>query len=173
MADIAHLADLVKSLIDEVKTLRVENKQLHEEVKSIREEMKPRQRTGVTRQQTVRVQCSAIAASSGNRCKCRAKEGKSVCEKHDKPQPSTSTESSSPKKNPKLKKAPKKTKKVAPMHNHPIGEPPAEGSTCQLCERHGDIFDPTIADADFEVVPENGMSIEDRLRYMLENEDDI
>jgi regulator of replication initiation timing len=167
MADIVHLTDLVKSLIDEVKTLRVENKQLYEEVKSIREEIKPKRRSVSVE----KVQCGAIAASSGNRCKCRAKEGKTVCEKHDKPQSSTSNVQPSTK-IPKVKKVSKKTKKQIPMHNHPIGEPPSEGVTCELCERHGDIFDPGVADTEFEVVPENGLSIEERLRNMLENEDD-
>jgi len=167
MADIVHLTDLVKSLIDEVKTLRVENKQLYEEVKAIREEIKPKRRSVTTE----KVQCAAIAASSGNRCKCRVKEGKTVCEKHDKPPPSTS-DVQPPKKIPKVKKVTKKAKRPTPMHNHPIGEPPSEGVTCELCEAHGDIFDPGVADTEFEVVPENGLSIEERLRNMLENEDD-
>ena len=173
MADIVHLTDLVKSLLEEVKTLRVENKQLHDEVKSIREEMKPKKRCSTKPPPEPRVQCTAIAASSGLRCKCKAKNGKTVCEKHDKPSPpqQASTSSAGPstqKKKPRVKKSAKK--KEAPVHNHPIGEPPSEGVVCQLCENHGDIFDPGAADADFEICPENGQSIEERLRIMLENE---
>ena len=173
MADIAHLTDLVKSLIEEMKTLRVENQQLHEEVKCIREEMKPKKRSAPKPPTEPRVQCSAIAASSGNRCKCRAKEGKDVCEKHDKPTPpqQASTSEAGPstqKKKLRVKKDSKK--KEVPVHNHPIGESPREGAVCELCENHGDIFDPHTADADFEVCPENGQSIEERLRIMLENE---
>ena len=173
MADIAHLTDLVKSLLEEVKELRVENKQLHDEVKSIREEMKPKKRCSTKPPPEPRVQCTAIAASSGLRCKCKAKFGKTVCEKHDKPSPpqQASTSSAGPstqKKKPRVKKNVKK--KEAPVHNHPIGEPPSEGVVCELCENHGDIFDPSTTDADFEVCLENGQSIEERLRIMLENE---
>ena len=175
MADILYLTDLVKSLLEEVKTLRVENKQLHDEVKSIREEIKPNKRCNTKPPPTPRTQCTAIAASSGLRCKCKAKIGKTVCEKHDKPPPpqqasTSSAGTSTQKKKPRVKKSAKKKKKEVPVHNHPIGEPPKEGTVCQLCENHGDIFDPGTADADFEICLENGQSIEERLRIMLENE---
>lgn len=166
MADIAHLTDLVKSLIEEVKTLRVENQQLHEEVKCIRQEMKPKKRTSPKPPTEPKVQCSAIAATSGNRCKRCTLEGKNVCAMHDKP--STSNPQPTTMRKPKVKKT--KQKKPVPVHNHPIGESPREGAVCELCENHGDIFDPHTADADFEVCPENGQSIEERLRIMLENE---
>jgi hypothetical protein len=168
----ADITDLIKSLIEEVKTLRVENKQLHEEVKCIREEMKTKKRMPKAPVEP-RVQCNAVAASSGNRCKCRAKPGKDVCEKHDKPPPvqqASTSENEVParKKKPRVKKDIKK--KEVPVHNHPIGESPTEGVVCELCENHGDIFDPDTADADFEVCEENGQSIEERLRIMLESE---
>jgi len=166
MSDIVHLTDLVKSLLDEVKTLRVENKQLHDEVKAIREEIKPKKRCSTKPPDKPKVQCSAIAATSGLRCKRCALDGKTVCAMHDKP--STSNTQPAPKRKPKVKKT--KQKKPIPTHNHPIGEPPREGTVCELCESHGDIFDPGTADADFEVCPENGQSIEERLRIMLENE---
>jgi hypothetical protein len=179
MAEIVYLTDLVKTLIDEVKTLRAENVQLHEKIDLIREEMKPKKRTTQKAPGVPKVRCSAIAASSGNRCKCRAKEGKDVCDKHEKQrqkqqsqQASTSspqvTGSPTPKKKPRLKKD--ANKKIAPIHNHPIGEPPRDGVICELCENHGDIFDPNVADPEFEILPENGQSIEERLRIMLENE---
>ena len=161
-----HLLDIIKSLLEEVKELRVENKQLHDEVKSIREEMKPKKRCSTKPPPEPKVQCSAIAATSGLRCKRCALDGKTVCAMHDKP--STSNTQPAPKRKPKVKKT--KQKKPIPTHNHPIGEPPREGTVCELCESHGDIFDPGTADADFEVCPENGQSIEERLRIMLENE---
>ena len=170
-----HLLDIIKSLLEEVKELRVENKQLHDEVKAIREEIKPKKRCSTKPPSEPRVQCTAIAASSGLRCKCKAKIGKTVCEKHDKPPPppqqayTSGAGPSTQKKKPRVKKSAKKKKEV-PVHNHPIGEPPKEGTVCQLCENHGDIFDPGTADADFEICPENGQSIEERLRIMLENE---
>lgn len=179
MAEIAYLTDLVKILADEIKILRADNVQLHEKVDLLLEELKPKKRGTPKAPVVPKVQCSAIAASSGNRCKCRAKEGKDVCEKHEKQrqkqqsqQTSTSspqvTGSPTPKKKPRLKKD--GNKKVTPVHNHPIGEPPRDGVICELCENHGDIFDPNIADPEFEILPENGQSIEERLRIMLENE---
>lgn len=173
MAEIAYLTDLVKTLIDEVKILRADNVQLHEKIDLMRVEMRPKKRETPKVPVVPRVQCTAIAASSGNRCKCRAKEGKDVCEKHDKKRQVEATTSSEPmpsvpKKKSRVKKA--VVKKVVPVHNHPIGEPPGEDVVCELCENHGDIFDPDIADAEFEILPENGQSIEERLRIMLENE---
>lgn len=172
MSDITHLTDLVKSLIEEVKTLRIENQQLHEEVKCIREELKTKKRVASKSIDEPKIQCSAIAASSGDRCKCRAKDGKDVCEKHDKQTlQSTSTSragASGSKKKPRVKSDAKK--KQVPMHNHPIGETPPDGVVCELCEKHGDIFDPNVTEVDFEIIPENGLSIEERLRRMLESE---
>lgn len=172
MSDITHLTNLVKSLIEEVKSLRIENQQLHEEVKCIREDLKTKKRVTTKNTDAPKIQCSAIAASSGNRCKCRAKDGKDVCEKHDRPlsQPTSVSQAgpSAPKKKPRTKSDAKK--KQVPMHNHPIGETPPDGVMCELCERHGDIFDPNVTEVDFEIVPENGLSIEERLRRMLENE---
>lgn len=168
MADITHLTDLVKSLIEEVKTLRVENKQLHEEVKCIREEMKTKKRSTPKPTTKPKVQCSATAATSGNRCKRCALDGKDVCAMHDRPTSSNTVREPKPNRKPKVKKV--KQKKLVPEHNHPIGESPIEGVVCELCENHGDIFDPDTADADFEVCEENGQSIEERLRIMLESE---
>ena len=62
----------------------------------------------------------------------------------------------------------KKKKKEVPLHNHKPGELPTE--TCELCETHGDILDPDMPDAEFEVVPVNGQTLEERLRIMLESE---
>jgi len=195
MAEIAYLTDLVKLLFDEVKTcnakidlmgeemkeVRAENVKLHEKIDLMRDEMKPKKRGSPKTPVVPKVQCSAIAASSGNRCKCRAKDGKDVCEKHDKQrqkqqvqQASTSSSSSNaepsvPKKKPRVKKD--ASKKVTPVHNHPIGEPQLDGVICELCENHGDIFDPGVADVDFEILPENDQYIEERLRIMLENEE--
>ena len=197
MAEIAYLTDLVKLFFDEFKTLRADNVKLHEkndlmyeELKTLRadnaklhekidlmhEELKPKKRGTPKAPVVPKVQCIAIAASSGNRCKCRAKEGKDVCEKHEKQrqkqqsqQVSTSspqvTGSLVPKKKPRLKKD--GNKKITPVHNHPIGEPPRDGVICDLCENHGDIFDPNIADPEFEILPENGQSIEERYLKLL------
>jgi hypothetical protein len=69
-----------------------------------------------------------------------------------------------------VKKRPvlKKKKKYVPVHNHKPGETPTE--TCELCETHGDIFDPDMPDTEFEESQDNDMSIEEKLRKMLDEE---
>jgi hypothetical protein len=172
MADILYLTDLVKTLIDEVKILRVENRQLHEEVKTIREEITPKKRMPKQKVPIEKCICKTI---KGTPCKNGRLPGRDMCAKHvgmtdesvAAPIPSTSAVAH---KKPKVKKV--TTKKVIPVHNHPIGEPPRDGVICELCETHGDLLDPDMPDADFEVVPVNGQSLEERLRIMLESEGD-
>ena len=173
MADIAQLTELVKTLINEVKTLRDENRELHEKIDSLRDDMK----TKTTRVPKTSQPCRKCTSSTqkGTPCKNNCLPGKDVCAKHEQrpvsqgPGPSTSSgESSTTTKKPRVKKP--VVKKSVPSHNHPIGQPPMEGVICELCETHGDILDPEMPDAEFEVVPVNGQSLEERLRIMLENE---
>jgi hypothetical protein len=64
----------------------------------------------------------------------------------------------------------KKKKKEVPLHNHKPGELPTE--TCELCETHGDIFDPGMPDSEFEESQDDGdISIEEKLRKMLDEEE--
>jgi len=167
MAEIAYLTDLVKTLIDEVKTLRVENQQLHEEVKSIREEIKPRKRVAKPKEPTEKCVCKTI---KGTPCKNSRLPGKDVCAKHINTKEPVASTSTAPPPQKKMRTKKPVVKKVVPVHNHPIGQPPEEGVICELCETHGDLLDPDMPDAEFEVVPENGQSLEERLRIMLENE---
>jgi hypothetical protein len=63
----------------------------------------------------------------------------------------------------------KKKKKNPPTHNHAIGEAPP-GGFCKLCETHGDIFDPETPDLEFEDVAVGDKYLEERLRAMLESD---
>ena len=64
----------------------------------------------------------------------------------------------------------KKKKKEVPLHNHKPGELPTE--TCELCETHGDIFDPDMPNSEFEESQDDGdISIEEKLRKMLDEEE--
>jgi regulator of replication initiation timing len=166
MSDITYLTDLVKTLLDEVKTLRVENNQLREEFKTFCEETRPKRRVIKSKDPIEKCSCKTI---KGTPCKNSRLEGKAVCAKHEK-----QMETHAPGKEPLVSKKPRVkkpiVKKVVPMHNHPIGESPRDGLICELCETHGDILDPDMPDAEFEVVPVNGQSLEERLRIMLESE---
>ena len=68
----------------------------------------------------------------GNPCKRKVLPDCTYCERHDPALPP--------------KQAPKKQKnKVAPQHNHGIGEVPVV--PCGLCGTHGDLFDPGVTEA--------------------------
>lgn len=149
-------SELIQSLVDEVKELR-------NEINDLKTKKKISPKTPVEK-----VRCSG-KTMKGAQCKNSCLDGKTVCAKHEKcnhtdDEPSTS---SKPVKKPKIKK--KAEKKELPLHNHGVNEPPKDGY-CQLCDTHGDIFDPETPDADFEDIPVNGQSLEDRLRAMLESE---
>ena len=45
---------------------------------------------------------------------------------------------------PKVQRTTKKLKKVQPEHTHD------GGGVCMLCETHGDVWDATLVDAEFE-----------------------
>ena len=154
-----HQTDILKSLIDEVKTLRCEVKQQPD----------PKQKKQTKKPKEPKKQCCAVTAS-GARCKNSAFPGCETCKKHVNytAQPTASTSKSKP----KVKKPPLKSKKKThPTHNHGVGEEPPDGF-CELCETHGDIFDPETPDLDFEDVAIGDKYLEERLRAMLELESD-
>lgn len=64
----------------------------------------------------------------GNACKKKCVDGETWCEAHD----------------PELPQKEKKTKKkkIAPEHNHSVGVEPLV--PCELCQTHGDMFDPNV-----------------------------
>lgn len=63
----------------------------------------------------------------------------------------------------------KKKKADAPKHSHPAEE---VDPTCGLCEDQGNVVEPELTKAEFEAVEEEGQSIQDRLRAILENADE-
>lgn len=76
----------------------------------------------------VKVNCTGMNMR-GNPCKRKCLEGMTYCDKHDPNLPVK-----------QIKK--KDKKKQPPQHNHGIGEKPVV--PCQLCETHGDMFDPAV-----------------------------
>jgi len=146
--------EMLHDLADEVKTLRAEvGGQKKQTKKSKKVEERPR--------------CCATTAK-GEQCKNSAFPGTDTCKKHvnytARPAASTS------KTKPIVKKPPlKKKKKNPPTHNHAIGEAPP-GGFCKLCETHGDIFDPETPDLEFEDVAVGDKYLEERLRAMLESD---
>jgi len=70
----------------------------------------------------------------GNPCKEKCLEGQGFCARHD---PEVT-------KAPSTKKA-AKAKRPAPVHTHALGVEPLV--PCELCETHGDIFDPRVTGA--------------------------
>ena len=62
-------------------------------------------------------------------------------------------------------KVPKKVRKEVPTHTHPPAETDPQ---CVLCEDQGNVVVPELTNADFEAVEEEGSSIQDRLRAILD-----
>tara|TARA_B100001175_G_scaffold190895_1_gene161873 strand:+ start:3314 stop:4075 length:762 start_codon:yes stop_codon:yes gene_type:complete len=107
-----------------------------------------------------KIQCSAMTAK-GSKCTKPCVPGEEYCTLHMKMRNKSPVE-------PKKKRPVIKKKKEIPMHNHKPGELPTE--MCELCETHGDIFDPDMPNNEFEESQDNDTSIEDKLRKLLEEE---
>ena len=111
-----------------------------------------------------KIECSAMTAK-GHKCTKPCVPGETYCTLHTKMNNKPPVEPK--KKRPILKKK----KKEVPLHNHKPGELPTE--TCELCETHGDIFDPGMPDSEFEESQDDGdISIEEKLRKMLDEEEE-
>jgi hypothetical protein len=82
--------------------------------------------------------CEGVTGK-GTQCRNRASPGSCYCRMH-------TGERRVAKRAPKKEtKTQKKVKKVQPEHTHDGGE-----GVCMLCETHGDVWDPTLVDAEFE-----------------------
>lgn len=92
---------------------------------------KPRKEKPPPKVKPVRQHCTGLNLR-GNPCKRKCLPGETYCERHDPKAP--------PK--PPVKK---QKNKVAPRHNHGIGEVPVV--PCGLCGTHGDLFDPGVTEA--------------------------
>jgi len=167
---------LLQTLVEKVTKIEEENKCLREKMDSVietntllrekieaMEKPKPK-KTVVPVTKEPKVVCSMMTAK-GNQCTKPCIQGETCCTLHMKMRDKKSNTEQTVKKRPVLKKK----KKDVPVHNHKPGETPIE--TCELCETHGDIFDPDMPDTEFEESQDNDMSIEEKLRKMLDEEE--
>ena len=67
------------------------------------------------------------------------------------------------------RRKPAKKKIPPPVHNHEPGE---SSQDCELCATHGDILDPDMPDEEFMGVDVDGMTLEDRLRMVIQEEEE-
>jgi len=85
--------------------------------------------------------CEGLTAK-GTPCKNKARPGGCLCHIHLRKKEKEESGAPAPRKA-------KKTKKVEPRHNHPVGEEPEE--PCDVCESHGDVAVGEDDEASFEV----------------------
>jgi hypothetical protein len=170
---------LLQTLIEKVSKVEEENKYLREKMEMVHElvntnkvliekietleKPKPITKKPSKVPKEPKVVCSMTTAK-GNQCTKPCIQGETCCTLHMKMRDKKSNTEQPVKKRPVLKKK----KKEVPVHNHKPGETPTE--TCELCETHGDIFDPDMPETEFEESQDNDMSIEEKLRKMLEEE---
>ena len=172
---------LLQTLVEKVTKIEEENKCLREKMDSVietntllREKIehleKPKPITKKLSKvpKEPKIECSAMTAK-GHKCTKPCTPGETYCTLHIKmheKQKCLPVPTEPKKKRPILKKK----KKEVPLHNHKPGELPTE--TCELCETHGDIFDPDMPNSEFEESQDDGdISIEEKLRKMLDEED--
>lgn len=130
-----------------------------------------------------RVQCKCLT-KKGDQCKKYCIPEHDTCKQHanmevsskpvPKDEPETPTPTPTPTTQPvvivkKRRKTPKPVKVKPPLHNHEPGETPTE--PCELCISHGDILDPEMPDHEYKCLDVNGLSLEERLRIVVENEE--
>lgn len=156
---IAQLIDLVKSLHEKVDILSEENKELRRIIEKCPEQQIPVPVLPPKRVQSEKEQCCGMTAK-GTRCKNKVVENEK-CKMHLNQDTRQVV--------PKVKKV-KKTKPVAPMHNHAPG---VFGEYCQLCETHGDIIDPRLPDRQFEIISTGTtQEMEMEMEPIIEEEDE-
>ena len=132
-----------------------------------------------------RVRCKCLT-KKGDQCKKYCIPDHDTCKQHanmevsSKPVPKDEPETPIPTPTPtpttqpvvivkKRRKTPKPVKVKPPLHNHEPGETPTE--PCELCISHGDILDPEMPDHEYKCLDVNGLSLEERLRIVVENEE--
>tara|TARA_Y200000002_G_scaffold301431_1_gene256617 strand:+ start:1608 stop:2537 length:930 start_codon:yes stop_codon:yes gene_type:complete len=174
-----------------------QNKNFHEReqtcvnmVKSMMEKMdtfeKPRVKKPVNTEP--RRQCKCFT-KKGIQCKKYCIDGSDMCKQHTNislTNGDTSNESEPPcdtsetdireesentvvkKPDGRKRRKPAKKKIPPPVHNHEPGE---SSQDCELCTTHGDILDPDMPDEEFTGVDVDGMTLEDRLRMVIQEEE--
>ena len=172
---------LLQTLVEKVTKIEEENRCLREKMDSVietntllrekiehMEKPKPITKKPSKVPKEPKIECSAMTAK-GHKCTKPCVPGETCCTLHIKmheKQKCIPVPTEPKKKRPILKKK----KKEVPLHNHKPGELPTE--TCELCETHGDIFDPDMPDSEFEESQDDGdISIEEKLRKMLDEEE--
>lgn len=168
---------LLQTLVEKVTKIEEDNKCLREKMDSVietntflREKIEHMEKVvpehgkkKVKVPKEPKIECSAMTAK-GHKCTKPCVPGETCCTLHMKMNNKPPVEPK--KKRPILKKK----KKEVPLHNHKPGELPTE--TCELCETHGDIFDPDMPNSEFEESQDDGdISIEEKLRKMLDEEE--
>jgi len=183
----ASMSLTIEQLTEKVEILTESNKILTDKIESMGSKPKPKA-------SKTRVQCTFMT-KKGNQCKKYCIDGCNTCKQHAnmsqekastdtdtvcppciEPQSSQNTETntSDDKVIPKpivRKKRPivKKKKDPPPKHNHAPGEIPKD--PCSLCISHGDVLDPDMPDAKFKGAPIAEMSLEERLRLAIEEDE--
>jgi len=172
---------LLQTLVEKVTKIEEENRCLREKMDSVietntllrekidhLEKPKPITKKPSKVPKEPKIECSAMTAK-GHKCTKPCVPGETCCTLHIKmheKQKCIPVPTEPKKKRPILKKK----KKEVPLHNHKPGELPTE--TCELCETHGDIFDPDMPNSEFEESQDDGdISIEEKLRKMLDEEE--
>jgi len=172
---------LLQTLVEKVTKIEEENKCLREKMDSVietntllrdkiehMEKPKPIAKKSSKVPKEPKIECSAMTAK-GHKCTKPCTPGEKYCTLHIKmheKQKCLPVPTEPKKKRPILKKK----KKEVPVHNHKPGELPTE--TCELCETHGDIFDPDMPDSDLRISDDGDISIEEKLRKMLDEEEE-
>jgi|TARA_B100000902_G_C27287739_1_gene905357 hypothetical protein len=188
----ASMSLTIEQLTEKVEILTESNKILTDKIESM--SSKPKPKASKPKNTEPRVQCTFMT-KKGNQCKKYCIEGCNTCKQHAsmsqekastdtdtvcppciEPQSSQNTETntSDDKVIPKpivRKKRPivKKKKDPPPKHNHAPGEIPKD--PCSLCISHGDVLDPDMPDAKFKGAPIAEMSLEERLRLAIEEDE--
>ena len=155
---------LLQTLVEKVTKIEEENKCLREKIEHLEKPIPIQGKKKEKVPKEPKIECSAMTAK-GHKCTKPCVPGETCCTLHTKMNNKPPVEPK--KKRPILKKK----KKEVPVHNHKPGELPTE--TCELCETHGDIFDPDMPDSEFEESQDDGdISIEEKLRKMLDEEEE-
>jgi hypothetical protein len=111
--------------------------------------------------------CTAKTAK-GLPCKYKPQKGSCVCKIHaSKVQPTEPP--SEPKEPPKKKKTTKKVKAAVPEHTHALTEDLSPDNVCQLCDTHGNVLDPKMPEAEFELADDEP-DLAARLKAILAEE---
>lgn len=163
-----------QSLHEKIDSLMGMNKVLVEEIESLKKPKVKKPKPDLVE----RVRCKCLT-KKGEQCRKFCIEGHDTCKQHAKIQTESTTKNDSlsddtdksppDKPDGRKRKVPVKRKVAPPVHNHKPGETPDE--PCELCNSHGDVFDTEMPDEEFSGVSVDGITLEERLRRAIEEEE--